>query len=420
MSSAPAVSAQAPTSRTRLAALDGLRGIAIVLVVLNHSFLLFDRPKELVGRLLVSSGDFAVTFFLVIGGFLATRALLREVDQRGQARPAMFFVRRWIRVSGQVYPFLVVVLIVTALSTTAYYQDMDTSGSVWAILTYTWAGFVQDNWLTARSDFGHLWYVCTDIWGVGVIALVVFLLRGRRLPLAVVFVALALLVDVYRRHMFGEQGQMATLMEIQARADGLFWGAFAATVLPWARSLRSFGREIGLAMVVALFPLAWAVNDERFFTMWTVVLGVALALLIITVALDEPPLFASHVLQARPLVLLGEYSFVIYLYHYPTFWYLHVTYGDSWETWQLATVGFAASALLAVIAQRVVERPLVRWLASDWWSVFRAGLLPGLRDLVLRRRGPETNEPLSTSDPAGPLMELDAEDSTAQVDRPGS
>ena len=88
----------APATRPRLLALDGLRGIAIALVVLSHTWVLTQMPDEGPGRVLMTSGNYAVAYFFAIGGFLATRALLREVESRGQVRPAIFFVRRWIRI----------------------------------------------------------------------------------------------------------------------------------------------------------------------------------------------------------------------------------------------------------------------------------------------------------------------------------
>ena len=233
----------APATRPRLLALDGLRGIAIALVVLSHTWVLTQMPDEGPGRVLMTSGNYAVAYFSAIGGFLATRALLREVESRGQVRPAIFFVRRWIRISGQVYPLVIFVLVLTAIDANMEtYRQSDTRASAWHIVTYTWNGYLREQAFFARPDLGHLWYVCTDIWVVGMIALAVFLLRGRRVPLFVLFTAAAIVVYIFRRDVFVTESESAALIRIHTRADGLLWGAAAAVAMPWMERLRPYAR----------------------------------------------------------------------------------------------------------------------------------------------------------------------------------
>ncbi len=51
-------------------------------------------------------------------------------------------------------------------------QHTNTRGLGLHIVTYTWNGYVLHNALEARPDLGHLWYVCTDLWVIGLIVLV--------------------------------------------------------------------------------------------------------------------------------------------------------------------------------------------------------------------------------------------------------
>src|SRR5215212_6068338 len=101
--------AEAPT-RTRDRMLDGIRGYAIVLVLLSHSWTLAPTPDWTSVRWLFFSGDFAVTVFFVVSGYLATGGMLREVDRTGRLRPSVIWLRRWLRISAQVYVMVLVVL----------------------------------------------------------------------------------------------------------------------------------------------------------------------------------------------------------------------------------------------------------------------------------------------------------------------
>lgn len=416
---APTTSPTATDSRARLLGLDGLRGLAIVLVVVSHTWTLTEMPEGGVGRVLMTSGNFAVAFFFVIGGFLATRAMLREVERRGQVRPAMFFIRRWLRISAQVYPLVVFVLVLTAIDKNMdSYSQNDTRESAWRIITYTWNDYILTHSMLARPDLGHLWYVCTDLWVIGVIALAVFLLRGRRVPLAILFTLGIIAVYIFRRHVFQTDGEAHALVRLQTRADGLFWGALAAVALPWCRSLLPSGRTIGLLCFLALIPLAWGVNGEGFFTIWNPVLGLVLAVLVITIAQGASPLGVGPILESRPLVLLGEYSFAIYVWHYPVFWYIARNYLE-WSAWQKVVAGYLVTAMLALIVQRLIERPTVRWLGSDGWRPFDNGLLPGLWTLLRARLERLRPQRLRERAAAGPdVTELEVEDIAAGVDGP--
>ena len=75
--------------RSRLRVLDGLRGFAIVLVVLSHTWIVAPVWDEDNGayKVLMSSGNYAVTIFFVIRALLATRGMLRQVDRGGGSVP---------------------------------------------------------------------------------------------------------------------------------------------------------------------------------------------------------------------------------------------------------------------------------------------------------------------------------------------
>ncbi|HSK34041.1 MAG TPA: acyltransferase family protein, partial [Propionicimonas sp.] len=240
-------------------------------------------------------------------------------------------------------------------------------------------GYVRTNPYDARPDLGHLWYVCTDLWVIGLILVLVFLLGRRRVALFAALVAITLLVMIYRQHVFTTEGLFPALTRVQTRADGLLWGAMAAVALPWCKRFASIAQPVGAISVVALVPLMWAVNDSAdYFGLGGWFLNLSLALFAISSAVSDPQRRVREVLSWAPLAALGRYSLVLYIWHFPIFWYLSRNTSDwSWG-WRTA-VGYAATAVIAIVAQVVIERPVQRWLASDFWTPFEGGFLAGTR-----------------------------------------
>jgi peptidoglycan/LPS O-acetylase OafA/YrhL len=375
--------------RNRVDVFDGLRGIAIVLVVLSHTWILVAKPHSEVLRILFSSGNYAVSIFFVVGGFLATRGMLRQLENTGSLRFGVIFARRWIRLSSQVYPLVITVLALTAIDTNmAAYRLNDTRESAFRIVTYTWNGYVRTHAFEARPDLGHLWYVCTDLWVIALILLLVFMLGRRRWALFSALAACTLLVMIYREHVYnGPNGEFVALISVQTRADGLLWGAMAAVALPWVRVLADDAARVGTAAVVALVPLMWAVNsDARYFSLAGWALNVTLSLFVMSMSIAPPARYVSIGLGWRPLVALGRYSLVIYIWHYPIFWYISRNTPDWLPGWRTLT-GYLATLAIAVVAQWLIERPVQRWLRSEFWRPFDGGFLAGTRHHVVAQYG---------------------------------
>ncbi len=94
-----------------LPGLNGLRALAVVAVILSHMF--FETKNIYVLKFF--SGNWGVTLFFVISGFLITTLLLREFEAIGRVDIKSFYFRRAVRILPPAYFFLFSVFILTLL-----------------------------------------------------------------------------------------------------------------------------------------------------------------------------------------------------------------------------------------------------------------------------------------------------------------
>ena len=91
--------------------LDGLRGIAILVVILAH----FGVNRILRPLHISIDGDIGVNIFFVISGFLITTLLLKEKLKHGNISLKRFYIRRVLRILPVAYLFLIVLIILNIL-----------------------------------------------------------------------------------------------------------------------------------------------------------------------------------------------------------------------------------------------------------------------------------------------------------------
>lgn len=356
----------------RVALIDGVRGVAIVLVVLSHGWVLW--PIEWIDstpwiRPLFRSGNFAVTIFLVAAGYFAYVTLAARGLEN--MRPGVALVRRVLRVGPSLWLLLAVVLLVSTLDSTDKTKAGDNAESLVHVLTYTWNWYVQGNLMTSRPDFGHLWYLSVDMQAFVIMAAVLYMMRRR--PVGVLFVlgGLLLLLTWWRFHVADEEFVFQVLVRTTARMDPFVVGVMLGAALPFVRKLdipQWVLRTTASATLVALVPLAYyCVRDERFLAWGVTLLELDLALLFGSVALLTRSPRAVSAASVRPLVFLGRHSLLLYIWHYPVFTFLS-RHTEDWS-WPLRTfVALMLTVVISMLAHRMVERRATELLRHPGWS----------------------------------------------------
>ena len=302
-------------------ALDGLRGISILMVMLVHT--------RLPG---FSMGSLGVDVFFVLSGFLITALLATEHRQTGRISLVGFYRRRVFRLMPCLLVVMASALVLSYVVGGAQMVD-GTARMALSTFLYTgnWSylydpaihnGLLPITWsLSVEEQFYILWAP----------ALALFLWRdvGRRVMLAAVIAAALLSASWSAWLALGQGESMRALYGSDTRAQMLLVGCAAGLLFAWGKvptSIRS-GRALaivggaGAAFVLALDGLAWGGADvwPAIFAGGHLFLAVAVAALILSLA-TSPPAAVRRVLEYPSLVGLGKVSYGLYLWHGVFFW----------------------------------------------------------------------------------------------------
>lgn len=334
--------------------LDGVRGIAIILVLLVH---VNNWPR---------GGFIGVDVFFTLSGFLITTLLLEEWRARGTVSLRDFYARRALRL----FPAVIVLLAaysVFALVAGGPFLSTRLAGVGYG-LTYV------SNWPQAfglafpEQELGFLWTLAIEeqyylLWpSLLLLALHVGRLSPRRLIVAILCVVVAVwiwrivLVDAGvegRRIYFGTD----------TRLDQLLLGAALAAwfVRRSASAAGSLALRLGGWAGVAF--LTWRLFDPVYFRGWYPTVGLAAIAMasaaIIACVVTNSSSVLGWVLNWRWLRWVGALSYSLYLWHVPA---IRVVENSPLGQWTIPRIlgGIALSFVLAAASYRYVEQPFLR------------------------------------------------------------
>jgi peptidoglycan/LPS O-acetylase OafA/YrhL len=345
----------------RVRALDGLRGVAVLAVLLFHD-----------GRLI--GGYLGVDLFFVLSGFLITTLLLVEHRDRGEIGLARFYERR----ARRLLPALGLALLLVALyaSTWALPNELprlryDGLATLFYFANWRDIAAKQSYWdvFTAPSALQHTWSLSIEeqfyaIWPLIVIG-VLALRRSARAVLGVALVvggACAAFTIVDALH---DGSQRFLYYSTVTRAPALLMGAaLAAAIVEWGH-VRGRRARVVLEVVaiasVAYLAYAWTHQNGDGLALYRgplVLSGIAATIVIAAAAHPERGPIA-RALAFSPLVGAGLISYGLYLYHWPL--YLVLTPARTHLSgWTLLALRAAVSIAVAIVSYRLVEQPIRR------------------------------------------------------------
>ncbi|MGW8812452.1 acyltransferase family protein [Gordonia terrae] len=349
----------------------GLRGIAVLLVVLFHSHVPY-----------LTGGFVGVDVFFVISGFLITGLLVREYERHGRISLRGFFARRARRIIPPAALVIVVSIVAAAFVMPllkVFKQAIDLLAAAAQLANWH---FIDQNadYLAGAIDGSlatHFWSLAIEaqlyfVWPFVVIGAAALAMRtpvGRVLSvrwsvglavLAISALSLYLAVDITatdpataymatytRAWQFGVGGLVAVAVPVLGRLGGSRAGLPVAFVLGWA----------GLAGVLVT---AFAVDAQTPYPGTAALLPTAGAALIIAsgCAVGTRSAFVGRLLATPPLTFLGRVSYAWYLWHWPAIVLYQAVAGPS--SWTVLLGVSAVSLVLAIASTLLFEEPLLR------------------------------------------------------------
>lgn len=328
----------------RIPCLDGLRALAISLVLLGH-FLPTVGVVNLFTRLI---GHIGVTAFFVISGFLITMLMLREQDAKGRLSLKAFYMRRTVRI---IPPWLVFALIILSFQLAG---KIHYPAYLWiAAFTHTICYIPHDNaWLIS-----HFWSLAVEehfylIWPLVVAA------APRRFAFraALIYFCSAPILNyaLFRLNSPFLDREYCSLTQMTSIAIGC---CVAFTVMDPAlgKVWRALIQPGWILALIGLVVLALSVFGAHLTWKYGAVLADpvnALAFALILIGSVAQRSWLSRLLNLNPLVLLGTVSYSLYLWQQPFSGRPSLMY---WRfPWNIL-----AALTCAALSFLLIERPLM-------------------------------------------------------------
>ena len=355
----------APADPHYRAHLDGLRMVAVVLVIAFHS-----------GITRLSGGFIGVDVFFVLSGFLVTGILVREIGSGSGIRWQRFLSRRVRRI----LPASLLTLVVTAIVYGAVANPLQRSEAYGGFRA---AFFYVANWFFIRqsSDYFatdvasnpvlHFWSLAVEeqfylVWPLLLGALSLATARAGRARWWVIrgVVLVAVVTSAVYALRIGETRLARAYYGTDTRAYELLAGALLALsprltrLGPRARRPAGYGAAIAVAAILLLASSAFAMSPI------TRGIGATAATLTLIVSLEGAPAGrVRRVLATTAAVALGRISYGMYLWHWP----IIVIIGLRFDVpppllFAIAVIG---SAVLATLSYHLIEQPVRRSAVLD-------------------------------------------------------
>ena len=373
----------------RLPGLDGLRGIAVLAVIIYHA-----DVSMLVG------GFLGVDVFFVLSGFLITALLIDELTRTNTVDRARFYMRRIRRLMPALFLVLFFSVLVSGLFVldAAYHVRRDLPWAVTFVLNWSYLFFEQSYFVNISRPplLQHLWSLSVEeqfyvIWPILLIALYKVKIRNisPRVKIFTASIFLALASTAWMIHLSVSNGfpipndPSRVYFGTDTHAMGLLIGCAAAALWRPDRLNERLTPDRATAMNglgflslagLAYFFLYVSELNEFLYRGGFLVLSILTAILVVVAA--HPGLKFGSQLGNPVLKWFGDRSYGIYLWHWPIFVLMRSGIDIQWPE---PIAFFAKIAIVLVIADvsyRFVEMPIRQGAIGSRLTVWRAAGIP--------------------------------------------
>lgn len=364
--------------RRYITGLDGIRAIAVIMVLAYHLKLA-----------LFKSGFLGVTVFFVLSGYLITGILISEVEEEGTIDLKNFWLRRIRRLVPAVMSMAVVIIFVSAVVNRVIFTKgcKDFLASVLGFNNW-WQIFNKVSYFEAAgvpSPFTHCWslaietqfYLIYPLILLGIYKLAKSRGEGRAkrgLLFAGVTLLLALISVILMIVLFDPQQDASRVYYgTDTRAFSLLFGALLAILWDYRmvprRLSASVNMVLGSVSFVVLLVMTIAINgSSNFWYRGGQLVGTILTVLVIYTVSGRKT-WLSRFLSNPVLKWIGDRSYSIYLWHYPII--LLISKGIK-ASWWITLIEIVLSVVLAELSYRFIETPIRHGIIGEYLNILRS------------------------------------------------
>ena len=373
----------------RLPGLDGLRGIAVLAVIIYHA-----EASLLVG------GFLGVDVFFVLSGFLITTLLIDELTQTNTVDRARFYLRRIRRLMPALFLVLFFSVLVSGLFVldAAYHVRRDLPWAITFVLNWSYLFFEQSYFVNISRPplLQHLWSLSIEeqfyvIWPIMLIGLYKVKIGNisPRVKIFVVSAVLALASTTWMIYLSISNGfpipndPSRVYFGTDTHAMGLLVGCATAALWRYEKlnervtpDRATVMNALGLFSIAGLayFFLFVSELNEFLYRGGFLLLSILTATLVILAA--HPGLKFGALLGNPVLKWFGDRSYGIYLWHWPIFVLMRSGVDIQWPEPLAFTVKIAIVLMVASLSYRFVEMPIRNGAIGTRLATWRAAGVP--------------------------------------------
>ncbi len=357
-------------------AIDGLRAVAVIAVMLYH--LGFDW---------IPGGFLGVDLFFVISGYVITRLLLDSIQRSGGLDLKAFYIARVRRL----LPPLLFMIIVTTIFVGAWAPDTmrrflaDTPFAIFGGMNW-WLVFRETDYFESIGRpplLQHTWSLGVEaqfylVWPL-ILLLVLKYFGKNKIPGAALIIAafsgISLLLVSLQIDAANDSQVSHVYFGTDTHSIGLFLGATLAvkwipqnlneTVSKKAQDFIDGIGVFGLLGIIAAFLFVQE-SDPTLYKIAFPLAGI-FGCAILTSIVHPASRFAP-ILSSKPFVWIGERSYAIYLWHWVVFQVTRPNFDLDGSPWALYALRVLIVFALADISLRVVELPVRTGLIDYWFK----------------------------------------------------
>lgn len=370
--------------KDRIPPLDGLRGMAILMVMLHH--FTFLAPGTLWENWFVKifhKGGHGVDLFFVLSGFLITGILMDTKDRPHYFRN--FYMRRFLRIFPLYYVFILTFLFIVPPilshipAARAQWEDLITARNHWP----WYVGYASNFWIAIKGYYSRgavdiTWSLAIEEHFYLIWPLIIASLKRQRVAsfcLSVAILAFLCRSILWAGGFSPTQIYVLTFTRMDAIAFGGWIAALARLEDNPLKKMAWFTKfhiwTLGLALLVFLGAAGHLAENSAFFnTAGYSLIAIFFAQLLAILILSKPGEISYQFFTHPVLVFLGKYSYAMYLFHLPVGALLrdilHIPaelqkLGGPLMVWQMVyyVIAVAAVTPFVLLSWNVLEKPMI-------------------------------------------------------------